>query len=292
MNPDDPWAWIGLAGDIIDVAVPFVGGLGEATRAISAATEVIDTVDDIHDAGKTADRIEDAAEACQVFPGGLCFVAGTEVHTQNGNKAIESIVAGDLVWAWDELTGDVALKKVIETYINKADELVHIFVNGEEIITTPTHPFYSPIKGWVTAAHLYEGDLLVLISGEYVFVEKVQHEKLDASVAVYNFQVEDYHTYFVSGIGILVHNKCTKNVNLTMSRSDAIKKGKEFLGENYRKTGPGEYISQDGYRTMRFDFTHHDKTPAHINLVVWKNVVEKGQRNKVRKNIHIFFDHY
>ena len=28
-NPIDPWAWVGLAGDIIDL-VPFVTGVGEA----------------------------------------------------------------------------------------------------------------------------------------------------------------------------------------------------------------------------------------------------------------------
>ena len=49
---------------------------------------------------------------------GACFVAGTTVATATGLVAIEEIKAGDLVWAWDEETGDVALKKVVETYIN------------------------------------------------------------------------------------------------------------------------------------------------------------------------------
>ena len=140
----------------------------------------------------------------------VCFVAGTIILTANGLNAIETVCAGDLVWAWDEETGDVALKEVVETYINETDELVHIFVNGEEIITTPSHPFYSPVKGWTDAVHLRAGDILVLVNGEYVVVEKVQHEILEAPVTVYNFQVEDYHTYYVSDVGILVHNMCAK----------------------------------------------------------------------------------
>ena len=32
-NPYNPWAWAGLAGDVIDVAVLFVTGVGEVTRA-------------------------------------------------------------------------------------------------------------------------------------------------------------------------------------------------------------------------------------------------------------------
>ena len=139
---------------------------------------------------------------------GSCFVAGTTVATATGLVAIEKIKAGDLVWAWDEETGDVALKPVVETYINETTELTHIFVGGEEIVATPTHPFYCPVKGWTDAAHLRAGDILVLVNAEYVVVDKVQHELLESPVKVYNFQVADYHTYYVGTDGVLVHNRC------------------------------------------------------------------------------------
>lgn len=141
---------------------------------------------------------------------GACFVAGTLVATATGYVAIEKIKAGDLVWAWDEETGDVALKPVVETYINETTELTHIFVGGEEIVATLTHPFYCPVKGWTDAVQLRAGDILVLVNGEYVVVEKVQHELLESPVKVYNFQVADYHTYYVSDNGVLVHNSCVK----------------------------------------------------------------------------------
>ena len=137
-----------------------------------------------------------------------CFVAGTTVLVAAGVAAIETIQEGDYVWAWDEDTGTIGLKKVVETYINETDELVHVHVNGEEIITTPSHPFYSPVRGWTEAVHLRAGDILVLVNGEYVVVEKVQHEILEAPIEVYNFQVEDYHTYYVTNSGVLVHNTC------------------------------------------------------------------------------------
>ena len=47
--------------------------------------------------------------------------------------------------------------------------------------------------------------MLVLSNGNRVVVEWVQHEILEAPVKVYNFEVEDFHTYFV-----LVHNECKK----------------------------------------------------------------------------------
>ena len=148
--------------------------------------------------------------AADALPGHACFVAGTLVKAESGDVPIEQIQVGDLVWAWDEETGDVALKRVVETYPNQSDELIHVFVNGEEIITTPTHPFYSPVKGWTEACKLRAGDILVTVNGEYVVVEKIQHEILETPIAVYNFQVEDYHTYFVATSGVLVHNMCAK----------------------------------------------------------------------------------
>ena len=108
------------------------------------------------------------------------------------------------------ISGNVALKRVEDTFLRASSELVHIYVNGEEIIATPEHPFYTPVYGWTSAAHLRAGDILVLVNGEYVVVEKVQHELLESPVKVYNFQVEDYHTYYVAS-GVLVHNSCNHN---------------------------------------------------------------------------------
>lgn len=50
--------------------------------------------------------------------------------------------------------------------------------------------------------------MLVLSNGELVTVEWVQHEILESPIKVYNFEVEDFHTYFVGECGVLVHNEC------------------------------------------------------------------------------------
>ena len=76
-----------------------------------------------------------------------CFVAGTLIEAADGKKPIEEIKAGDMVLAENHETGEIALKKVVQTFKNESDELVHVFVNGEEIITTPNHPFYVPKLG-------------------------------------------------------------------------------------------------------------------------------------------------
>ncbi len=138
-----------------------------------------------------------------------CFIAGTLVRTKAGPVPIEEIAPGDLVWAADPDTGEAALKRVVRTFVSETEELIHVTVQGEEIICTPGHPFYSPVQGWTEACRLSAGDILVLVNGEFVVVEQVQQELLETPVLVFNLEVEDFHTYFVSASGVLVHNKCS-----------------------------------------------------------------------------------
>jgi hypothetical protein len=165
---------------------------------------------------------------------GVCFVAGTKVSTENGLAAIETIKPGDMVWAEDSETGEKALKKVVQTFVNETDELVHLIVNDEEIITTPEHPFYVPQKGWTNANELHKGDTLVLQSGKYVTVENIRQEKLEEPITVYNFEVEDFHTYYVGESSVLVHNaNCGNNNSFKKYTSSKLSKitSSAFHGE-------------------------------------------------------------
>ncbi len=62
-NPSDPMAWAGLVGDVVDVAVPFVSGVGEATKAVGALGDAADVIDDAYDTVKAADNAIDAGKA-------------------------------------------------------------------------------------------------------------------------------------------------------------------------------------------------------------------------------------
>ena len=79
-------------------------------------------------------------------------------------------------------------------------------INGEEIITTETHPFYVKNQGFIKAGELIVGDELLDVNGNVLLVENFDVELTEKPVKVYNFQVEDFHTYHVSGFGVLVHN--------------------------------------------------------------------------------------
>ena len=185
----------------------------------------------------------------------VCFKAGTAVSTENGNVAIESIKVGDLVWATDPETGETALKTVVQLFRNETDEWIHVKVNGDEIICTPEHPFYSPVKGWTSAIDLRAGDILVMLNGEYVVVEQVQHELLESPETTYNFEVEGFHTYCVGEIGVLVHNSCKHNSKWNAERKRYWKGEAEAYSGNVNgqisDSGTYKLTSQNYCRMLR-----------------------------------------
>jgi RHS repeat-associated protein len=133
-----------------------------------------------------------------------CFEAGTEILTAEGNKNIEGIQVGDWVLSKNPVTGEIEYKQVTDTFVRQAEQLVDLSVDGQKISTTGEHPFWTPDKGWVEAKDLVAGSLVITEDGRVIDVDGV--EIRTGSFTVYNFAVEDFHSYFVSDIGLLVHN--------------------------------------------------------------------------------------
>ena len=152
-----------------------------------------------------------------------CFVEGTLIVTDEGDKPIEEIQAGDLVYSTNPETGESEYKEVLRTFRKESDVLIHIFVNGEEIQTTPVHPFWVEDQ-WVAAKDLETGDILTLADGSTAPITRTYGEKLDETVIVYNFEVSEFHTYYVTDTGVLVHNdeKYSKSKKTKNWRGDEV----------------------------------------------------------------------
>ncbi|HBM92259.1 pretoxin [Ruminococcus sp. AM54-1NS] len=122
------------------------------------------------------------------------------------------------------------------------NKLIHLVINGEEIITTEMHPFYVNDRGFVNAGELAVGDELLDSNKNILLVENFDVELTDKPVKVYNFQVEDFHTYHVSGLGVLVHNAGDYS---NLKDSKYVGEGKKFtkaqkrqiIQENMRRNG-------------------------------------------------------
>jgi len=175
-----------------------------------------------------------AVNALAVFSAGAastmkCFVAGTLILTVAGLVAIENIKAGDKVIATNPETFEVAEKTVLETYVRETTELLHLTINGEVIKTTFEHPFYVKDVGFVEAGKLQVGDKLVDSRGNVLVVEGKKLEITDKPVKVYNFKVDNFHTYHVGENRVLVHNankyvkgtsSTGQNINRALTASD------------------------------------------------------------------------
>ncbi|AYQ32155.1 polymorphic toxin-type HINT domain-containing protein [Runella sp. SP2] len=165
------------------------------------------------------DKLKVPKPVCDViFTGNLCFVAVTPIRMADGSyRPIESIKAGDLVWSRDEFTKQETAQHVQKPFSNTAHRLVKVIAGIDTILTTPEHPFYVENKGMTQAQFLHKGDLFSTASPTEASLALLPHlarsgiavdsiHLLDSTVAVYNFEVSNFHTYFVGSQSIWVHN--------------------------------------------------------------------------------------
>lgn len=68
---------------------------------------------------------------------------------------------------------------------------------------------------------------------------------MDEPIKVYNFEVEDWHTYFVSDSGILVHNLCNTTPN-TSDSSSATSRDSSTISTNTAVGEGGSSTSKNG----------------------------------------------
>jgi hypothetical protein len=210
-----------------------------------------------------------AANSAGVKPS--CFVAGTLVMAVAGMVAIEKIKSGDKVISTDPGTMETGEKTVLETYIRQVDKLVHLTINGEEIVTTDNHSFYVQGRDFIEAGNLLVGDKLISVNGEDLFVKKHQVEELDELVDVYNFKVEDYHTYFVGDRAVWEHNKnCTSCMNEDGGSPDLdnVVSQRSDLNRAVKNT--------DNYRSMEREWSKALKSGKKVTDVDIKLTYENG----------------
>ncbi|MDI7194873.1 Hint domain-containing protein, partial [Leptospira santarosai] len=174
----------------------------------------------------------------------LCFVSGTLVLTGTGLKPIEKVKIGDEVLAFNPETKDQSLKRVVRLFKNENAELLKIkFGDGEEVVTTPGHRFFTETRGFVLAGDLTKEDLFFDKAGEKISIHSIVKETHKEKIPVFNFEVEEYHTYYVGETCILVHND---SVKMLQERVGAGEKPGFFSGLGEKLTN---LVSGNGFNT-------------------------------------------
>ena len=105
------------------------------------------------------------------------------------------------------------------------------------------------------ASNLCIGDYVKQSNGNYILVTDINIEKLNTQINVYNFEVEDWHTYYVSSRNVLVHNMCAKE----FIRS--AKNAKQVI--SYLKKQGFQVISQNGSHVKLSDGLKTVIVPKH-----------------------------
>ncbi|MEQ8845587.1 MAG: polymorphic toxin-type HINT domain-containing protein [Phycisphaerales bacterium] len=210
-----------------------------------------------------------------------CFESGTVVWTIRGVVPIETVTTDDFVYAQDEATGELSLRRVVQTFVRQGAPIVAVTITTvsgaqETLRTTEEDPFWVPEAGWVEAGNLTAGDA-VEVPGGCATIESIQFTP-DLE-AVYNFEVEGVHTYFVGASGVLVHNtdNCFDFKNIP-----------ESITRNFTNPGKIEYHwnkhakkygkSPEQYMEDALDFFSKNKHRGHkVSTEVGEGIKIHGQ---------------
>jgi len=192
-----------------------------AIEALNAFRKAEKAEEDARRAEKAAREAKEAREAAaagkkckegKCDKPNQCFAAGTPVETERGPVAIEALHTGDLVWSRDDETGEEGYRPIAQVFVTPDQPLVTVELEDadgaiEEIDVTAPHPFRVEGRGWVPAGELEPGDQVESADGGELEVAGL--EETGRTDTVYNFEVEEFHTYFVDDGAAWVHNDCT-----------------------------------------------------------------------------------
>ena len=132
--------------------------------------------------------------------------------------AIETLRAGDWIVTKDQhdAAGQLVLRQIEETFHRTAQHLLFLTIRSstgqtQTLTTTNEHPVYVEGLGWIKALDLEPGHNLLEPDGGTSTVIATRHETHREGISVYNFRVNEAHTYFVREEGsttepVWVHN--------------------------------------------------------------------------------------
>jgi RHS repeat-associated protein len=208
-----------LTGEILQLAGGEIGELGkvgelgkiargsEKAGELSKAARVAEEGELLSDVNRAERSVVKEVKA----PCG-CFLPGTLILTGDGYKPIEKIKPGDVVWAYNDTTQQYGKKKVVRIFEHVRDTVYQVRIGEETINTTSDHPFFVAGR-WLRVVNLRVGDSVTTYSGSRIAITAIS--LVAKQTKVHNFEVADYHSYYVTKTKVLVHNSgpCPFKVN-------------------------------------------------------------------------------
>jgi hypothetical protein len=213
-----------------------------------------------------------------------CFIAGTIIMTDAGEKPIENIRPGDKVWTYNIESGAQELAEVPNNFSRSAQDFVRLYFAGDSVTCTLEHPFYVD-NDWAAAGRLKAGDSLLCYGGAKVAIDSVYKFHTDTAMAVYNLEAAGNHNYYVSASKALAHNECraaTKAASKIWQELKNFKKGIKVRGRGKNT----EYLTWDyehGGEIEVFDRNFNHKGVIHPETGKWIKPSVKGRKLELPK---------
>jgi hypothetical protein len=166
-----------------------------------------------------------------------CVAAGTLVSTPTGERAIEDLAIGDLVYALDPHTGE-RVATAINFVRSKTRRCLDFQIEGGATLRcTHDHPVYSPDHhSYANAGHWRSGELthMLVVTDEGLERRRVAHvEQAPEDCVVFDIGVEhELHNFLANRV--LVHNKSVASYDSNdWSDEDeaATDTGRTFVGD-------------------------------------------------------------
>jgi hypothetical protein len=146
-------------------------------------------------------------------------------------------------------------------------ELTAVNASGvqEQLRPTGFHKFYSDTRhDWISAKEIHDNEVIRGRAGPLRIVGKKQQQGVER---VYNLTVEGEHVYYVSELGLLVHN--------TGCQADILF-GQKRIGERFRLEGPNPDLAGRTLEEVASDLRIGLLTPDDIPIGVFQDPVTKS----------------
>lgn len=208
-----------------------------------------------------------------------CIAKGTKISMPSGDKPIEEVKVGDVVYCYDVNTNRLTLRKVLNVFNNGKRHCIKLHWKSKynpqltgELICTPDHFLRTTNRGWVEAQKLkIEDELLTkqkIVSIEY----------LDNLYEVYDLEVEEHHN-FIAG-ELCVHNCSNPNLQQIPSHLKTIRmlfkasEGQIFVGADYSAQEIRVLASMSKDKNMIKTFEENKDIYAMVASLIYHNNYE------------------
>ncbi len=203
-------AWYERVLGVVPIAGGALASLVASRRAARALAGTGKHVDELAEAAaRSGDDVSEAMARYEQSRRAACFTPDTLVWMGDGQlRPIEDIQIGDSIRCFDA-NGGVSEQPVLQTHRRVTRELYRLQIASQQgtivLKVTPRHPIATP-AGFVAAEELALQSIITCGSGETAHL--VAKQPIAYTGPVVNLEIAEHHHYWVTALGIVVHNLC------------------------------------------------------------------------------------